>query len=253
MSYRIDICHPNEIIKNAWVHADHADTLASAVDALASPIFTIYDGLCVRIVNKSNFALVYHGIYNAHECVNVGEGGKIQQFYESNILEHWAYSSSASVLLDKYHGLMDKRKIISFLSKRIRESLTWLLDPARPAITFKSIFDYIDRIDEWLEGKIDNDVLMEELEEVRFDYDQFPEFEASNILFAIILTMSIALENLNTGYRGVDETNIYFEVMHQIALSRVANGVTTAKADAMLAKQMRDVFPFMEIALKVVR
>lgn len=76
MRYFIKVCHPNEVIDRKWRTVDefsHIDELASH---LSSPSFDWYPTLCVRVVDNEH-VILYDGIFNQTECVNVGPASEV--------------------------------------------------------------------------------------------------------------------------------------------------------------------------------
>lgn len=74
MTIFIEVCHPNDFDKKQWTRVDECSSPAEVVDALASPVFEIYEGLLVRTHDN-----VYCGVCDGTSFVDLSESSKIMK------------------------------------------------------------------------------------------------------------------------------------------------------------------------------
>lgn len=126
MSYRLEICHPNEFLQGKW---QFVETVGEDwINHLRSPSFDIYPGLMVRVGLS-----LYLGIYNDTECVDVGSNSQVTRNlskYHLNFLfnrsfpEAWAQSHSPIDMMSAILPLVSTRRLFDACAASIKYSVS---------------------------------------------------------------------------------------------------------------------------------
>lgn len=133
----LEIAHPNEAIQNQWTKADEFDD--HFIDHLSSPSFDVYHGLCVRAKEQSTTKVIYTGIYNDSECVDVGFHSDVMARNSFDLtmnsrgfatgkswIECWSTMPYPDALIYSIDRAINQQRLVSVMIQCVEEALSFV-------------------------------------------------------------------------------------------------------------------------------
>lgn len=127
---KLEICHPNDFLKNRWIFVEDVDQ--DWIDHIRSPSFEWYRGLMVRIDG------VYQGIYSDTECVDVGSRSAVmlsltptndEQFMfnkfcrSCSLPDAWKTSIEPDAMIYFAHKILSRHRVIVVITQCLRYAI----------------------------------------------------------------------------------------------------------------------------------
>lgn len=122
MKYNIEICHPNDILANAWRKVDECE---HPVEYLQSPVFEWQRGTVVRVPGMTE-AETFYGIFGEHECVNVSANSTMMKSIERGdqaLPTYWRNHNKGDNLLLVANKIIVNRKYVEKAILALAEDL----------------------------------------------------------------------------------------------------------------------------------
>lgn len=193
MSYRIEICHANDLIKDDWRTVDFVSDLSDLPQHLASPSFEWSPGLLVRCHS-------YVGIFGTEVCVDVsvrsqvmrdqlfalmGPTKKLTKVY--SYPEVWLKCTNGSDLAEGISPYVPRKLLIHAICLQAQY---WMEDIHDFRKSLKLVFD-------WTEDKIS-------ISEIQNAYDASRRTRSqAETYLGIVILMGMILRNENQSHEAI--------------------------------------------------